>query len=74
MCSVKKGAEPRSWIAVSNLMMMATFREERSIKPESILDQYNTESTPIMKENEQLNSSECKQILFDEMFRKISNK
>ena len=37
-------------------------REERAIKPESILDHYNTESTPIIKDVEQasVDNSECK--------------
>ena len=37
-------------------------REERAIKPESILDHYNTESTPIIKDPEQaqVTNTECK--------------
>ncbi|KAL5259781.1 hypothetical protein ACHWQZ_G010028 [Mnemiopsis leidyi] len=47
-----------TYAAVNYAYFSLAMTEERSIKPESILDQYNTENTPIIKESEPLNSSE----------------
>ncbi|XP_063679331.1 solute carrier family 12 member 8-like isoform X2 [Bolinopsis microptera] len=48
-----------TYAAVNYAYFSLAMTEERSTKPESILDQYNTESTPIMKDSENnMNSSE----------------